>query len=327
MTLPTLVKTWTHLVNQRITYVSLNDATSKSLYGVKNHLVATMGMTVKYTCDGTTGPTSSSDHTDRLASAANFSTQGAAAGNAQSFAVLTMANGVDVLIANQGASADQCKIAFSQTGVYLPAGTANQQPTASDEAIIMTGTTLVGTTTSQDRVWHAQASTDKKSFRFWVYRQNVLVGSFGLEECTSTNTVLTWTQPVVGWNSNAAAIGSLASAGGMAMAPNGSTGTQNSMIARLGATNVAVGGGAEMYFNNTDPFSVAAPEMHAAAPIVTACFAASQTSNQGKLGNRIDAWVAFAHGFAQGDVMGTNQFAFLGTGLWPWNGAAAPIIA
>lgn len=178
MGLPTPTRTYsaTSLVNQSITYVSLNDLVASLGYGVKNHLVATVGMTVKYTCDGTTGPSSASDHTDRLSSKANFTTRGANATSAQSFWVLTDANGSDWMFTYQGATDDIARISFSKAGLFTPAGTANQQPTATDEEVMTSAQSVVGSTTSGNRVWNCIASSDKKAAYVFVFRSNVLVG-------------------------------------------------------------------------------------------------------------------------------------------------------
>lgn len=187
MTIPTQVRSYNYSLNNRITYTSLNDLVASVGYGTKNFLIATCGLTLKYTCDGTTGPTSGSDHTDRLASKANFTTRGAASGNAQSFWVITDANGADWMMAYQGATDDIARISYSPGGLYTPAGTANQQPTATDEVVVQSANSIVGSTTSADRVWHAICSTDKKAFRFFIARSNVCVGTaFSIESCNST---------------------------------------------------------------------------------------------------------------------------------------------
>lgn len=92
MTLPALQKSWLFSTNNRISFVSLNDTMARLLFGIKNFLVGTVGYTVKYSCDGTTGPTSANDHTDRWLSFSSCTTRGAAAGNPQSFIVLTDSN-------------------------------------------------------------------------------------------------------------------------------------------------------------------------------------------------------------------------------------------
>lgn len=188
MGIPALTRTYsaTSLVNQTITYVSLNDLVASYGYGLKAHLVATVGMTVKYTCDGTTGPSSGADHTDRLSSKANFTTRGANSTSAQSFWVLTDGSGADWMFAYQGATDDVARISYSKGGLFTPAGTATNQPTATDEEVITSANTVVGTATSGQRVWNCVASSDMKAAFVTVFRSNVLVGqAWNIGTCNS----------------------------------------------------------------------------------------------------------------------------------------------
>lgn len=325
MTLPTVTKTWTVSANNRITFVSLNDTCSRILFGIKNFLVATMGYTVKYTCDGTTGPTSSADHTDRWASATNAATRGTSVNVAQSFAVVTDGNGCDIMLAYQGATDSQARIAFSPSGVFLPAGTSNQQPTATDLMEMWPATSdLTNITGSLDRVWHIQASTDKKAFRFVNYRASTMTATFGLEVITRepammSNTV--FNPPVVGWGTF---VSNSLVGNGCAIGPvvGGGQGGQ----ARLNGVISNVGGCGEI-MNGTTFFSVANPELQAAAPIVPVGFATAQAGVAGKLGMRIDAWTVFCSGIGQGDTFGTLQFVYFGTLVLPWDGVSTPVIA
>lgn len=328
MTLPTLAKTWSHSINNRITpFVSLNDTMATFLYGLKNWLVATMGYTVKFSCDGTTGPASGADTTDRWTNKTKCTTRATVTAGAQSWIVLVDGNGVQIMLAYMGASDDICRVTMSVGALYTVAGTATFEPTATDESVIVTGTTIINATASADRVWHASATTDKKMFRCFTYRQSTMIQSFGVELVTST-TVIGWAPPVVGWNSaNGNYANASASAGGALAAPNGAAGAAGAAIARIGATNIALGGGGEMYLNSAAAFAATAPALNAACPIVPICYACATASFDGKLGNRIDAWFAHGSGIAQGDILGTNQFYIFGTAMYPGDGATTPQIA
>ncbi len=66
MALPVVSLVWDFSkINQRETYSSTNDALGFVMFTIWRYWIDTLGWTVKYTCDGTTGPSSSSDHTDR----------------------------------------------------------------------------------------------------------------------------------------------------------------------------------------------------------------------------------------------------------------------
>lgn len=326
MSLPTVVKTWTVTANNRCVFTTLNGVGSVFLFGLKTFLVGTMGYTLKYSCDGTTGPTSSSDHTDRWASAANCTTQGASTAAAQSFIVLTDGNGCDLLITYQGPTFDNVKFAFSPLGLYVPAGTANQQPTATDEVIVVgAGSSMLGITNSTDRVWHAQATTDKKAFRVAIYKAGAMTFTFGLELVTKEPAMLSnvvWNPNVVGWGTfNASPL----TAAGAALGPSaGAVGSSG--FARINSTVAGVGGSGET-MNGSTYFSVANPELQAAAPIVPVGFASVTAGVAGKLGMRIDTWTTFCSGIAQGDTFGALGFVYFGTLVWPWNGSSTPVIS
>ena len=330
-TLPTVIQTWSFSTNNRISYVSLNDTMARFLFGLKNFLVATMGYTVKYTCDGTTGPTSGSDHTDRWASFANCTTRGTAAGNAQSFAVLTDGQGADILLAYQGNADSRCKVAWSNGAHYTPAGTANQQPTATDETPILSNAQdVIGTATSGDRIWHAMARGDKQGFRVFIYSAGALVYWFSIESVQSAVLVsFAWSPPVVGFASTNAtpAVSSGASfAGNGHVLSWGSAAVGNGAWIRISGQNLPVNGGGEVFASFltsggwSNPFSTYNPELQAGAIIVGLNLASQTASLQGHVGDRMDMWFPYTNTYNQGDMYGNFQFCFLGTALHPWNG-------
>lgn len=325
MGFPAQVRSYTFSLNNRITYASLNDLMASLGYGIKNFLVATMGFTVKYTCDGTTGPTSSSDHTDRLASKANFTTRGAANNNAQSFWVITDASGADWMLTYQGGSDDQARISYSKGGLFLPAGTANQQPTATDEEIISSSTSLVGTATSADRVYSMMASSDKKSFRVFVYRSNLLVGAaWSIESCTSTVNSPAVLSPAM--------IGTFTTTFAAATYFNGSQqiGVARPVVSSVDKDiqlNAGIESPSSQYVDGINC------ELQGSAGGLIYPMSAWSTNSgaRGKLCNMID-WHKDANSKADGDLT-TDKFwihlsfsASNATGvLWPWDGTTAVV--
>lgn len=307
--------------------MSLNDTMARLLFGVKNFLVATMGYTVKYTCNGTTGPTSGSDHTDRWTTFSNVTTRASIAGAAQSFAVLTDGNGCDLLLTYQGNTDDVARISFSPGGLFTPAGTSNQQPTATDEQVMASAQSLINATASLDRVWHAMATTDKKLFRVFVYRATTMSFSWGLEFCNTVG-VLTpgvgFSPTVVGWGASNSTI-STASVGSVV---GGSSPGVNGGVARInGINSVAVGGCGEGYLNSfSNPY---ANDLQGMGAIIVPVGWASSTNNAaGKVGNRIDCWYGFWNVIpSQGDALGDFTHVFMGTGIHPWDGVTWPAVA
>lgn len=325
--LPPASNGWLFSPNNRISFVSLNDTMARLLFGIKNFLVATAGYTVKYTSTGSTGPSSASDHTDRWLSFSNCATRGTAAGTNQSFAVLTDGNGCDLLLTYQGASDDIARISFSPSGLFVPAGTSTQQPTATDELVVLTGTSLVGGTASLDRVWHAMATKDRRSLRFFIYRAGSLMNSVGLELCLTNGVIdngVSFNPPVVGWATSQATINAAPSNGSVV----GPGTTNNGGIARINSTSVAVGGCGESYLGSLVGTSLTLDLQGGGPVVVPVGFATSTASVAGKIGNRIDCWFGYWTGVPQqGDALGDLTHVFFGTGIHPWDGVSYPVVA
>lgn len=180
MTAPLLTKNWTITPNLRRTYSSLNDLVSWFYYENKVAILAA-GWTVKFSCDGTTGPSSGADTTDRWTSMAATNTRGAAAGNPQSWIVLQNSDGVQIRFAYFGATDDVGTIAFSPGGLYTVAGTTTHAPTATDEVLISSGNSLVNATTSLDRVMSIWVSSDTKHWACTIFRNSALINYIGVE--------------------------------------------------------------------------------------------------------------------------------------------------
>lgn len=331
MSLPTPSLTWLFLNNQRETYSSTNDATAFTFFTLWTWLISTVGMTCIFTCDGTTGPTSSSDHTNRLISKATCSHRGISATAAQSFGVLQDPSGAQWLFAYLGAGSsptgdDLFYIAVSPGGLYVPAATATNTPTATDQVIVNNSNTLVGTGTS-DRVISMQASSDKKNFRLWVYSAGVLQREIFFERCVSTVVgTFNWTDPLVVGNIPAIAGTSAGASGGgpLASPSAGAQGASGNMYAKIGGTVATVGGGGECYLASTSTtgFSLVNPELNGASPLVPLVFASNTVGACGKLGNRRDTWFAWANGIVDGTSFGNSpnfQFMYLNARVVPWD--------
>jgi hypothetical protein len=331
MILPTPVLSWLFLNNQRETYASVNDATAFAFYTAWNFLIGTAALTCKYTCDGTTGPTSTSDHTNRLVSKTTCSHRGVSTTSACSFGVATDGAGADWLFAYVGAGTsptgdDLFYIAVSPTGAYVPAGTASNVPTATDQIVVLNSATLVGTG-ANDRLVSMQASTDKKNFRLWVYSAATLQREVFFERCSSTVvSALGWNDPLVVGNAAAVAAGSAnTTAGGCLAAPAaGTQGSSGNAYAKIGGTVANVGGGGEVYLNvgNSGAFGIANPEANGASPLVPTVFASNTAGARGKLGNRVDSWFAYLNGIVDGTPFGTGpffQFMQVNSRFVPWD--------
>lgn len=342
MGLPTLSLSWDFTkINQRETYSSLNDAMAFVFFTTWRYIIDTMGWTVVYTCDGTTGPSSSSDHTDRLSSKTTCAHRGISTSTACSWGVAQDAGGAQYLFAYVGAGTTPTGdnlfyAAFSPTGAYVPASTATFPATATDQILVSNSLSWVGTGTT-DRLLQIQASTDKKSLRLWTYSAGANIMRYFSERCSSTVIAgMGWTDPLVvgiagsgytganAWTSTGSSIGSVA----------GTQGAFANFWAKIGGTVVNVGGGCEAYLGSTrmangaGAFATVNPELNGGGPIVPLVFASVTTFAEGKLGNVIDAWFPFVNGITDNTWLGSSyNFMYFSTQIVPWDGVNPGIIA
>jgi hypothetical protein len=195
---PILTKAWNITPNLRRPYTTLADSMGWFFYQNKTAMLAS-SWTVKFTCDGTTGPSSPSDTTDRWTSIAAASTRGAAAGNAQSYAVLQNSDGLQVLLTFQGASDDIGRITFSPGGLFTLASPSTNQPTATDETFISTGNSLVNSTTNSDRVMTIWCTSDSTQWSCLLNRAGSVVNYLGCEKIISYCGTGVFAVPYVGF--------------------------------------------------------------------------------------------------------------------------------
>lgn len=318
MTLPVKQKTWTILANQRITYVSLVQVQRDYMFGMKAFLLA-HGYVTKGSCDGTTG---AMDGADRWVTAANAGVRGATTGTANSWWCGTDLNGCNILLSFVGATDDVARFSFSPGGLYVAAGTPNQTPTATDEQVICSATSTIGTNTSLDRIWSGWVDSTGKLCRFAMFRNSVMIGlAWGVELIASVVSGVTFTPAVWGFCYSVAGYTANNVAGAYSANVCGG-------LARLNATNGQFGGSLEI-FNNA-PATLGTVQASAQGgvgyylrPLGVAGVTASA---DGKIGNRYDWWMGRTSGTADGDVYGANEFIQFGTFVWPWDGSAPVIV-
>lgn len=189
-----VTKTWTVTPNIRNTFVSLVDTMGWWLYQNK-FAMKTAGWTVKFSSDGVTGPSGAGDTTDRWASAANCQVRATIAAAAQSWIVLVNADGVQMLFTYQGASADIARISMSQGGLFTLAGTTTQQPTATDECVFLSATSIITATASADRVMSIGCTTEQ----WWsaCFRAGVVTMYASIEKIDSACDTIVLAKPYV----------------------------------------------------------------------------------------------------------------------------------
>lgn len=330
MALPVPSRTWTITPNNRITFVSLNDTMARYLFGIKAFLV-TNGYTVRGSSDGVTGPASGVDFTDRWLTFANVTTRGTAAGTVQSWIILRDGNGVDILLAFQGATDDVARIAYSPNQIYVFAGTPTHQPTATDEVVVTSAATLIGTATTIDRIWHGWVNSTDKLCRFAIMRQGIWVGRvWGIEEFAHVMVTPAFpdppTRPVWGF-SLTPTVNTL------------STGVQagtGRCTVSAAPFSMTLKFGCEFLANDPTQFGGVKPELQGGNGyhLTPLAIGSHIVGARGKAGNLYDWWLGRTTGGADADTYGTLQFISMsgvqgsnvGGHIWPWNGVSTPVL-
>lgn len=188
------------LLNQVITYSSLNQTLSAYISGITTQAVS-RGMTRIGSCNGTTG---AFDGVSRWSASA--AVRGATTTTAQSWDLIQHANGAQTLIGYTGATDDICRISGSPSGVFVLAGTPTFLPTATDEVVGWSGTTVIGTG-SANRVYNVQIDLAHTGWRAFIFTAGIMAGpalhgelfdpAF-IDPATATCAVPVWWGGVVG---------------------------------------------------------------------------------------------------------------------------------
>ena len=336
MALPTLTKTWIIDPCNRIPFVSVLGTMQAYLFEFKAFLKLN-GFTVKGSASAGVG---AMDAVDRWTSAATVTPRATIAGASQAWIVLTSTgSAIDICFAFQGSGDDFCRIAFSPGGLYVAAGTPNQQPTASDEVVDHLATvSMINSTASGDRLWSGWVSSDAKMVRSAIARGGSWISSFGgttghgiwfIEQFSSVAVAPASGTPAA----NPTWIGCFQGANTI---PNGTQIGRSRLIIASTAFTAAIHFGMEYQFGNPSTFGTEKPQLQGALgyPIFPVSLFADTGGARGKLGNVIDAWTGRTTLDTSGDTYGTLQFitmnGYIGTaaggGVWPWDGVTVPVM-
>ena len=325
--LPTPTRTWVISPCNRIAFTTLIDQTQQVLYRAKEFLKL-RGYTVRGSASAGTG---AMDSTDRWTNAAAVTPRATVAAASQAWIVLRDGNGADILFTFQGASDDIARISFSPGGLFVAAGTANNQPTATDEEVIWSATSLVNSTASGDRLISFWGTADAKNFRWALARANVWTGAvIGVERLgppdSGFGAGVVFTPDIHGF-------GNLPSLLNHANANSGFT--ANSVGSRvrivIGGTPFSIGAGIASLkgLAAAAAFSGGVQHLQGNNYGLLEVYLASSTANaSGLIGKRVDWWLGktTVAGAIDGDVYGTNQLIQIGETAWPWDGSV-PVMA
>lgn len=331
--LPVKQKTWVISPNNRITFVSLLDTMQRYLHGAKTFLKAN-GYTVKGSASAGTG---AMDGVDRWTATTDVTPRATIAGASQAWLVLVDGNGVEILIAYQGASDDICRISICADGTgFSAAGTPNQQPTSSlsNEQILTSATSTIGAA-GGDRLWNGWVDSQHKLCRFGLFSGNTGVGKTWAVELTSPVVVspVVFSPPVWGFSWAAPSAGTWPVASGAATAGVFrcvASSVSKLCTAKLGMEVFGVAGSLSA--------NIKAPAQGGAGYLMQSGAIATDTAGaEGKYANLFDQWYLqgnLSSVGVVGDTLGTLEFIFMGTAgngggilVWPWDGVTTPVLA
>lgn len=344
MSLPSITLTWKQLLTSgvpglRIPYASLADATQNTLFHGKDFLVSSSGGTTKptllWSAAGGTGPTNSADHTDRWTSAAAVTPRATTTAASQAWAVIVLASGVQVLLSWTGTSDDIFRVAFSPGALYTLAGTTNNCPTATDEQVVTTtaSTSMVGSTTSGDRILHLWADDAGNGFRCVVMRAGTMVSPAWGVESFEAGVTSPASIPTSTWGfcfSRANMVPGNNPGINTAYSQGSSGGLLRSLVSSVGYSCQVVLG------TELGPAGVAAPttytyqpELQGAGftPYPVGMHTNNATGSRGRVGNLTDWWACAPSGVVDGDGLGNAyQLMQINGVLWPNPSAQAPTV-
>ncbi|HZJ65892.1 MAG TPA: hypothetical protein VFD36_20435 [Kofleriaceae bacterium] len=315
---PVVQKTWTIGANNQIVFVSLNQTQGAYLKGMADFLLAH-----GYTCKGSSdGAAAAMDGVNRWVTVANASTRGANTAAANSWMCLTDGNGCDLVLSYVGATDDIARISFSGRGIYAAAGTATFTPTATDEVVILS-TTTIGATASLDRWWFGWVDSTSKLCRFLIMRSAVMQGSAWGLELGQSRVTITWSPAVVGWSCVAGNFTYSYGTGFLDVALVGGIFIRGGPTAIRGGNMLMAGGAANMVWTDVITENQGSVGYQIAGPLSMGATTAGKT---GPLIRMFDLWGQSRTGTA-GDTWNTKKLAtFSGTRgiLFPWDGATNP---
>ncbi len=331
MAVPAVTQSWVISANNHYVFSSVLGAMQALAFSIKGFLKTTMGMTVKGSCTAGTG---AMDATDRWATAADVTPRNNGAAGSQAWFVITDGSGVDYCFSFNSASDDVFRLGISPGGIYVVAGTANQQPTATDEVTAVTIPSWVNTTASGDRMWHLWGSRDKTMWRCVNSRLGAFQSFLGVDRLASNvyaPVTFVGLAPVVVMFLNSSAISS--GAGASTGSPSVNTGARAARVHVNGVdATVLCGGTVEANLGSITSivFGIERPELQGGGGDLLTTLGCSSNGSlaSGKLGNHYDWWVCYSNSIAAfGDVFGNLELFVAGDGIvLPWDGSTPPTL-
>lgn len=316
MSLPALSKTWQYSVNNTITATgTYSDTCRNAIYSIKNALVSfgTLPWSVISSSDGE----GNSGASDLWASSANII--GNSAGSNHSWIRLRqtgIASNFELLLDCTSSTLSTGTLVISPGAGFVTGGTATDRPTATDEIVLIAGTTWIMSPDSFDQniITNIMQSTDGQCTRIIACCQNVVTTFWMFDKPNSP--VTGWTKPSVSY-ANA-------------------TTTDVTVVANLSSASFLLRGFGSTAFNITlcseatinSPLITALTstnDFDSTLPLFTLGIASTTASHRGRHGSIFDLWYTLSSPATSGDTMpndATRTFVVFGDVVFPWNGSA-----
>lgn len=314
------------LLNQTITFTSLNQTLSAYI-----STITTQAIAKGYTRAGSSnGTTAALDGVSRWSSTA--ATRGATTTTAQSWDIITAANGAQTLFYYTGASDDICGISCSPGGLYALAGTPTFKPTATDEISGIASTSIVGATASGNRIADVWIDSAHNGWRACIFRSNILVGPLiWCELFDPAYVVSPASVPVSVW-CGCLTVGSLVGGTIFGQYSGNAAGGQSRMIVSGTPVIVNMGASGKSLGNSFTAENGTLQELNGSNFLYRPVGLSSVTANaRGDIGNRFDFYMdqelkACGELDAGKNWLYINGVATAGSSLgilWPWDGSSA----
>lgn len=311
MSLPTLTKTWQFDVNNAISATGSVEGDVNALFlAIKNAMLAFGSSAWTVVSNSNGSATSSSDLWSTAADIVHSS-------GAHSWIVLKqtgMCSGnFQICWDFNSATAYTGNFIISQNAGFT-GGTTTARPTATDEVVILSNTTLVYITSDVSTRWSIMQASDGTSTRIFVAHSGAIKSTLLIE--TPVNAVSGWSNPhaVLYLPTSAITSGDLFSSYNW-----------KNKIGSTSATGITLVEGGNSFIATTDTvWGNIANEITNEWPMYPLGFAVNTTGVRGRHGSFCDMW-AGSGAISTGDTYpgdGTNQFVQWSYLIFPWDGGA-----
>ena len=310
MPLPSLSKTWQHTVNQSAAAQGSANATNRNVLRLIKNALNGFGSnpwTVVSSSNGTVA--NSSDNWNSTSDMV-----GANAGSPHSWIVLRqtgIATNFELCIDCSSATGAVGTIVISPSAGFT-GGSTTARPTATDEIVVINGSTWTNNSSDVTVRYSVSQSTDGQCTRVWGAAAGSVVFFWVFDK--PADPVTGWSNPSASWAISGPGTYSTVVSTSAGRMRSGSTTGSLQMICDGGTTSAA----------NDTTWANVANEISSEWAIYPMSFACTTSTIRGRHGRFFDLW-ASSSALATGDTFpgdGSATFVQVGIVVLPWNGGA-----